>query len=558
MIEPFLRGQMMEEPLLVSSMLKHAQRSHGTTEIVTRLPDGTLGRSSWDCVARRAAQAAHALTTVGLGMSERAGTLAWNTTRHLELYYAIPSMGSVLHTINPRLFEEQLLYIIQDADDRIIFFDPHLLPLVATLAPKLPRVRRWIMLCDAAQLAFEAATAGAAADAAAVAAVPGLQDYESFLSGHPDQFVWPDLPEESAAALCYTSGTTGNPKGVLYSHRSTLLHTLVTIAPDVLNLSARDTVLPVVPMFHVNAWGLPFSCAVTGARLVLPGRQLDGDSLFDLLDGEGVTLSVGVPTVWLALLETLRARGRKPARLERLMVGGSACPPALSDAFTEEFGIEVLHGWGLTETSPVAALASPRNTTTPEVAATLRYRQGRPLFGIELEIVGPADEVLPHDGKTSGNLMVRGHWVASSYFPAERNGSALHNGWFPTGDIANIDAEGFVQITDRSKDVIKSGGEWISSIDLENAALAHPGVAQAAAIGIPHPKWDERPLLLVIPRAGAEISKESILEVLAARVAKWWLPNDVIFVQSLPMTATGKLSKLALRREYREFRFPDA
>ncbi len=605
MSNAFLSGQMMEQPLLIPSILEHAQRHHASTEVISARPAGAPHRSTWGTVAGRAAQLAHALSVLGVGPGDRVGTLAWNTSRHLEVYYAVPGLGAVLHTINPRLFLDQLVYILQSAEDRVVFLDPQLLGLAATLAERVPAVRHWVVLCDAAELAMAAAEAGAVASE--VARLPGLRDYESFITGFPSHIDWPVQEETSAAALCYTSGTTGNPKGVLYSHRSTLLHSLVSVAPDVLGLSARDCVLPVVPMFHVNAWGLPFSTAMVGCKLVLPGARLDGDSLFDLLDQERVTLSVGVPTVWLGLLQAMRARGRKPVALARLMVGGSACPPALSDAYVSEFGIDVLHGWGMTETSPIAALSSPRHDTAADKAATLRYCQGRPLFGIQVRVVDGEGKELPQDGKAAGDLQVRGHWVADSYFPltpaastaspespastaspaspadpaspanstssadpadsaslAEPTdaaapagrGSALVDGWFPTGDVAQVDAEGFILLTDRSKDVIKSGGEWISSIALENAALAHPGVLEAAAIGVPHPKWDERPLLLVVPREGASPSAEEILATLAERTARWCLPDAVIFVQSLPHTATGKLSKLTLRQQYRDYRFP--
>ncbi|MDE3011659.1 MAG: long-chain-fatty-acid--CoA ligase [Pseudomonadota bacterium] len=559
-----MQGLMMDQPLLLSALLEHAARWHGNAPLVSRLPDASLGRGDWSHCARRAARLAGALQAVGVQPGERVATLAWNSTRHLELYFAIPGMGAVLHTVNPRLFPEQLRHILQHAGDRVVFLDPQLLGLAARLAPSLAGVRRWVVLCDAAELALAAAglaavehPAEAAGQGDGVAALQGLQDYESFLAGHPETFAWPRLDEQAAASLCYTSGTTGLPKGVLYSQRSIVLHAMAISQPDAFCLSARDTVLPVVPMFHVNAWGLPHAAAMHGAALVLPGARLDADSLFALMDGEGVTVAAGVPTVWLAVLEAMRRVGRAPRALQRLVIGGAACPPMLADALGAEFGIQVLHAWGMTETSPVATVARARHATPADVAARVHESQGRPLFGVDLEVVDGDGRALAHDGASQGELLVRGAWVASAYFGETAQPGALRESWFATGDVAQLDAEGLVRITDRSKDVIKSGGEWISSIELENAALLHADVQEAAAIGLAHPRWGERPVLLVVARPGSAPDRADILACMATRMARWWLPDDVIFVSSLPHTATGKLSKLTLREQYRDYRFPE-
>ena len=570
MQKAFLSGLMMEQPLLVSEILSHAQRCHAPTEIVSRLWSGEIVRTTWGQMALRAAQLAHALQAAGVevGSGKRIASLAWNGSRHLELYYAVPGMGAVLHTLNPRLFQPQLSFIIQHAQDEIIFVDPQLLPLASDLAPHLSSVKKWVVLCDALQLSATLAQFNAQNNSLglACASLKGLQDYESFIAPHTEPITWPDLPEQMACGLCYTSGTTGDPKGVLYSHRSTVLHALATALPDVKNLSARDAALPVVPMFHVNAWGLPYSAGIVGCKLILPGPRVDGESLFELLDQEGATVTVGVPTIWMLLLETMRKHGRKPAKLTRISVGGAACPPALSDPFIQEFGIEVNHGWGMTEISPVGSLSKPRNTTRPEAANTLHHRHGRPLFGVQMEIVGEHGETLPHDGMATGEIIIKGHWIAKNYYGAPRENDIPSGGWFHTGDVANMDFEENMQITDRIKDMIKSGGEWISSVALENAAMRHPEVQEAAAIAIAHPKWGERPLLLLVRKKGNGASLlledtdpnliQSILATMAEQIVSWWLPNAVIFVQSLPRTATGKLSKITLRDQYRDFTFP--
>jgi 3-(methylthio)propionyl---CoA ligase len=570
MQKAFLSGLMMEQPLLVSEILSHAQRCHASTEIVSRLWSGEIVRTTWGEMAKRSAQLAEALQAEGvdIGRGQRIATLAWNGARHLELYYAVPSMGAVLHTLNPRLFHAQLIYIIQHAEDEIIFVDPHLLPLASALERALGSVKKWVAMCDADELSGILAQFSTQNKSLGLscAALKGLQDYESFIAPFSGDTSWPDLPEQMACGLCYTSGTTGDPKGVLYSHRSTVLHALASALPDVKNLSARDAALPVVPMFHVNAWGIPYSAGIVGCKLILPGPRVDGDSLFELLDLEGATVTVGVPTIWMLLLETMRKHGRKPFKLQRISVGGAACPPALSDPFIQEFGIEVNHGWGMTETSPVGSISKPRNTTGTVTASSLHHRHGRPLFGVQMEIVDEQGRALPHDGKATGELLIKGHWVANNYFGAHKENAIPPGEWFHTGDVANIDSEENIQITDRTKDMIKSGGEWISSIALENAALEHPEVQEAAAIGLPHPKWGERPLLLVVRRERGGLVDESvqandvltqgILTTMAKNIPRWWLPNAVIFVQSLPRTATGKLYKINLRDQYRDFIFP--
>jgi fatty-acyl-CoA synthase len=537
-------GNMMQMPLLISALLRHADSYHGDTAIVSRLGPGQVHRYTYRDAHRRARQLANALGSLGIARSSRVGTLAWNTHRHFELYFAISGMGAIINTVNPRLFPEQIEYIINHADDEIIFFDAAFLPLVEKIAGRCPGVKSWIVLADA--------------DKAPESALE-LLTYESLLDGRSDRFEWPEFDENIASSLCYTSGTTGNPKGVLYSHRSTLLHTLGICLPDGLHLSAREVMMPVTPMFHVFSWGLPYAACLVGAKLVLPGAQLDGASLYDLFEKERVTFTSGVPTVWLGLLQYLQSNELTLSTLKRVVIGGSACPPAMFDQFAER-GIEVIHAWGMTETSPFATSnhAKAKHLALPEgEQRKLRTKQGRPGFGVELKIVDGDGHELPRDGVAFGDLLVRGHWVTAQYFKAEGGGN-LRDGWFPTGDVATLDEDGFVQITDRSKDVIKSGGEWISSIDIENFAIAHPAVAEAAVIGVAHPKWAERPLLVVVRKPGQDVDREQMLEFLRDKIAKWWLPDDVVFVDSLPHTATGKLSKLILRQQLKDYRWPEA
>jgi len=539
-----LTGQMQNHPLLISSLIEHARRYHGDSKVISRLPEGGTLVTDLSEIHRRACMGANLLHRFGISQSDRVGTLAWNSSRHFELYFAVSGMGAVLNTINPRLFEDQIAYIINHANDKVIFFDPNVAELCIRLAPRCPSVRTWI--CLAPPDAMPASIFTASVDAGA------FLSYEAELASEHDQFAWPLLDEETAASLCYTSGTTGNPKGVLYSHRSTVLHALSIVAPDAFAISAKDSILPVVPMFHVNAWGFPYAVAMTGADFVLPGQKLDGDNLFALMDEFNVSKTAGVPTVWQSLLDTMRKRGRKPSSLENVIIGGSAAPIALVDALETEFNISVNTAWGMTELSPVGTvnkLKPKHQDWDSSQLRSLKVRQGRPIFGIELSIVDGNGQPISWDGKTPGNLLARGPWVCDRYYGSDQAASV--NGWFPTGDIATMDHDGFMEITDRSKDVIKSGGEWISSIALENIAMSHPAIAEAAVIGANHNSWGERPLLIVVPRRlKVPPSREEILSFFKGRVASWCIPDDVIFVKELPHTGTGKLQKSVLRELY--------
>src|SRR5688572_5196518 len=538
-----MNGLMMDTPLLISDLIRHADRHHGDTEIVSKtVEDGSLHRYSYREAHRRARRLAKALAALGVQMNDRVATLAWNGYRHFEIYYATAGSGGVIHTINPRLFPEQIAYIAGHAEDRVLFFDVNLAPLVEKLAPQLKGVKALVAMTGRATMPK--------------ANIPNLLCYEELIEGQDDRFEWPSFDERTAACLCYTSGTTGNPKGALYSHRSTMLHAYAAALPDALNLSARDVILPVVPMFHVNAWGLPYSCAATGAKLVFPGHHLDGKSLHGLFEAEGVTMSAGVPTVWLGLLNHVKEAKLKFSTLKAVVIGGSACPPAMTRAFQEEFGVEVLHAWGMTEMSPlgtVCTFKAAHEKQSKEERYAVQNKQGRAIYGVDLRVVDEQGAELPWDGKAIGDLHVRGPWVIQSYFKGE-GGHPLRDGWFPTGDVVNIDPEGFIQITDRSKDVIKSGGEWISSIDLENIAIAHPAIAEAAVIGVRHPKWGERPIVVAVKKPGKEVSKEELIRFYEGKIAKWWTPDDVVFVNELPHTATGKLSKLTLRQQLKDYR----
>ena len=546
-----LQGLMMDMPLLISSLIAHADRHHGDTEIVSRTvegPDkdgrGAIHRSTYRAAHQRARQLANALRALGVGQSERIGTLAWNGYRHFETYFAVSGMGAVCHTINPRLFPDQLAYIINHAEDRYVLFDLSFVPLVEKLAPVCPGVRGWVAMTDQAHMPQ--------------AAIANLLCYEALLAAQSDAFDWPQFDERLASSLCYTSGTTGNPKGVLYSHRSTVLHAYASALPDSLGLSARDVVMPVVPMFHVNAWGAPYACAAVGAKMVMPGAVLDGKSLYELFEAEKVSFSSGVPTVWLNLLTHMKQQGLKFSKLQRVVIGGSACPPAMIDSFQNDYGVKVLHAWGMTEMSPLGTVGTFKLKHEGLDAAALRavqVRAGRAIFGVDMKIVDAEGVALPWDGQAFGDLMVRGPWVCKRYFKDE-GGDPLHEGWFATGDVATIDADGYMQITDRSKDVIKSGGEWISSIDLENIAVAHPGIAEAAVIGIAHPKWDERPLVVAVKKPGATVTREELLKFYEGKIAKWWTPDDVVFVEQLPHTATGKLLKTRLRQDLKDHKLP--
>jgi fatty-acyl-CoA synthase len=542
-----MNGQMMQQPLLISSLLVHAERHHGEQQVVSRRVEGDIHRISYRDLATRARRLAKALAGLGMKPGARVATLAWNGHRHLELYYAVSGSGAVLHTLNPRLHPDQVVYIADHAEDQVLFFDLTFLPIIEAVASRLKTVRTLVAMTDRAHMP-------------AASKVSGLLCYEDLLEAQNDKFDWPVFDENTASSLCYTSGTTGNPKGVLYSHRSTVLHTYAAALPDALSLSARDVVLPVVPMFHVNAWGLPYAACMTGAKLVFPGPGLDGKSLHDLFESERVTLSAGVPTVWQGLLTYMEANKLKFSTMKRTIIGGSACPPAMMRTFTEQYGVNVLHAWGMTEMSPLGtacALKAKHEELDAQARYAVQAKQGRAIYGVDMKIADPNGNELPWDGTATGELMVRGPWIMSEYLKGE-GGSPLVDGWFPTGDVASIDADGFMQITDRSKDVIKSGGEWIGSIDLENIAMAHPKVAMAACIAAFHPKWDERPLLVVVKKPGVELSREELLAFFEGRIAKWWTPDDVVFVDAIPLGATGKMLKNRLREQFRGHKLPTA
>jgi acyl-CoA synthetase (AMP-forming)/AMP-acid ligase II len=538
-------GLMQDQPLMISSLIEFAARHHRNTEIVSRRVEGDIHRYTYADAAARSRRVANALDRLGLAFSDRVGTLAWNGYRHFELYFGVSGSGRVVHTINPRLVPEQVAWIVNHAEDQVLCFDMTFLPIIKAVWSKCPTVKHWIALCDAAALPADSGIAG-------------LQSYEAWIGAESDAYAWPEFDERSAAALCYTSGTTGNPKGVLYSHRSTILHAYGGALPDALALSARDSVLPVVPMFHVNAWGVPYGAAMTGCKLVLPGAALDGKSVYELIESERVTFAAGVPTVWLMLLNHMQAGGLKFSTLKRTVIGGSACPPAMIRSFYVDYGVVVLHGWGMTEMSPLGTVCNLKlkQLELPiDAQLALMAKQGRALYGVEMKIVDPQGKELPWDGQASGDLLVKGPWIVSNYFRGE-GGDPLVDGWFPTGDVASIDADGFMQITDRSKDVIKSGGEWISSIDIENVAMAHPAVAMAACIALPHPKWDERPLLVVVRKHGAELTREALLAFYEGKVAKWQVPDDVAFVDAIPLGATGKMQKNKLREQFKGYVLP--
>ncbi|MFM8844657.1 MAG: 3-(methylthio)propionyl-CoA ligase [Gammaproteobacteria bacterium] len=535
-------GLMQDQPLLISRFIDFAARHHGDVEMVSRRVEGDIHRYTYRDAQRRSKQLAKAIDAEGLAQSARVATLAWNGYRHFELYFGVSGSGRVVHTINPRLKPEQIVWITNDAADEIFCFDMTFLPLVKAIAAHCPTVRRWVALCEADALPADTG-------------IPDLVSYEAWIGAQNSDYQWPEFDERLAAALCYTSGTTGDPKGVLYSHRSKSLPADAGALPDATGLSSRACTLPVVPMFHVNAWGVPYAAAMTGAKVVWPGPALDGKSVYELMESERVTCAAGVPTVWLALLNHLHAEGKRFSTLQRTSVGGSACPPAMIEAF-HQLGVEVLHGWGMTEMSPLGTvcrlkgkqLALPWSEQLPILAT-----QGRAVYGVDMKIVDPQGKELPWDGKSAGDLLVRGPWIVSHYFKHEHE-KLLLDGWFHTGDVASIDPDGFLQITDRSKDVIKSGGEWISSIEVENIAMAHPAVAMAACIAMPHEKWAERPLLVIVKKAGAEVGRDELLAFYEGKVAKWQIPDDVVFVDSILLGATGKMQKNLLRERFRDHR----
>ena len=531
-----MRGLMMDVPLLVSSILTHAATWHSDTEIVSRSSDAGIHRSSYAELSRRSQKLAHALDRLGLADDERVGTLAWNGVRHLELYFGVSGSGRICHTINPRLFPEQIATVIEGAADAVLFVDPGLVGLLDMLADRLASVRAIVVLCEP--------------DAMPVADhLPGLICYETFIAGESDHYAWPQFEEHRASGLCYTSATTGNPKGVLYSHRSTVLHAMTISMPDVFGFSARDTIMPVVPMFHVNAWGLPYGAAMAGSKLVMPGSKLDGASLHGLIRQEGVTATAGVPTVWTSLLDWVEARGETLAPLQRVGIGGSACPPVMIERFAA-LGVDVVHAWGMTETSPVAVANHPKNrqaALSPADRRALGRKQGRPLFGYEVRAASASGEDIAADGSAFGTMLVRGPCVAARYFGTDHDEAFAQEGWFATGDVVTVDPDGFIEIVDRTKDIIKSGGEWISSVTLENIALAHPAVREAAVVGRPDPRWGERPVLFVVTETGMNLDLEEMTSYFDGRVARWSVPSELRIVGDLPHTATGKLNKAAIR-----------
>ena len=544
-----MQGLMQNQQLLISSMVEFAARYHGTTEVVSRRVEGDIHRYTWADVCQRSKQLAQALDALGLAHGARVASIAWNGYRHLEMYYGVSGSGRVLHTINPRLHFEQVAWIVNHAEDEVLCFDLSFLPLVQAVHSHCPRVRQWVALCDADKLP-------------ANSGIPGLVSYEAWIAAHDGRYHWPQFDENTASSLCYTSGTTGNPKGALYSHRSSTLHAYAAALPDSMGLSARDVILPVVPMFHVNAWGIPYTAAQIGAKLVLPGPALDGKSLYELMEAEGVTFAAGVPTIWQMLLGHVQPQQLRFSSLKRTVIGGAACPPAMIAAFEDDFGVQVLHAWGMTETSPLGAVCTfkaGQMALPKEEQRKISAKQGRAIYGVEMKIVGGDGRDQPWDGKTYGDLLVRGPWILQQYYKGESplivDEAGL--GWLPTGDVATIDPDGFMQITDRSKDVIKSGGEWISSIDIENIAMGHPAVAMAACVGMPHPKWDERPIVVVATKPGASVSREALLDFYVGKLAKWQVPDDVVFVDAIPLGATGKMLKTRLREVLAGYQLPD-
>ncbi len=531
-------GLMMDTPLLISSLLEHGAKIHRDTELVSRLVEGPIHRYTLAESRLRTCRLANALAKLGIEFGDRVGTVAWNTHRHVELYFAVSGMGAVCHTMNPRLHPTQLAYIVDHAQDKVIFVDLTFVPLVEAVWDALKNVETVVVMTDREHMPSTR--------------LPALC-YEELLDAESEEFAWPTFDENTASSLCYTSGTTGNPKGVLYSHRSTVLHTFAMALPTVLSANEREAILPVVPMFHVNAWGIPYVTAMTGMKLVMPGPGLDGTSLTELMNAETVTIAAGVPTIWLGLLDHWREHKISVPSMHTVVIGGSAPNRSMIDAFQSDFGIEVLHAWGMTEMSPIgtACRLKPSMLDASENERhTFQLKQGRAVFGVEMKIVDEDGSELPHDGKAFGELKVRGPWVCSSYFNVEKSDAHDADGWFATGDVVTIDPDGYVNITDRSKDVIKSGGEWISSIELENVAASHPDIAQAAVIGVPDEKWTERPLLIVVPKKGCQIKSEQVLEFFDGKVAKWWVPDNVIVVDTLPLGATGKVQKIKLREQY--------
>ncbi|WP_406647843.1 long-chain-fatty-acid--CoA ligase [Aliisedimentitalea scapharcae] len=531
-------GKMMHKQLTISSLLEHAGRYHGDTTVTSVETSGETVHSNWGEVEANARKLASALKRLGLAQEDCAATIAWNNRRHLEIYFGVAGGGFICHTINPRLFPEQLIYIINHAEDKVLFIDATFVPAVAKLRPHLPNLRHVILM--------------GARDDTAAQQIDGLLFYDELLAGEPDDCIWPEIDENLPSSLCYTSGTTGHPKGVQYTHRTNVLHTLGGNQPDGLGLAARDTVMMVVPMFHANAWGAPYVAAAVGCKVVLPGPHLDGVSLANLIDSEQVTVSLGVPTIWMGLLQGLEETGSKAESLERTIVGGSALPTVMIPTFRDKYGVELIHAWGMTETSPLGTLnqlLQKHDDLSVAERSAIREGQGRPPYGVELRLVDDAGTTLPEDGETQGNLQIRGHWIVDTYFKSE-NSALTDDGWFDTGDVATIDADGYLIIRDRSKDIIKSGGEWISTVELEDIAVGHPKIANAAAIAAKHPKWDERPVIIAVKAAGEEVSEAEVLAIYDGKVASWQVPDKVIFVSELPLGGTGKVLKNKLREQF--------
>ncbi len=544
-----MRGLMMDTPLTITSLIQFAADNYAETEIVSRSVEGPIHRYSYGDSYARIQRLAHALRRLGVKEGDRVATVAWNGYRHFELYFAVSGIGAICHTINPRLFPEQLAYIFNHAADKLVFFDLTFTPLLEALSPNLKSVGNYVVMTDREHMPESK--------------LNGALCYEELLAAEEPSFDWPDFDENTACSLCYTSGTTGNPKGALYSHRSTVLHTLGVSLKDIFNAGGDDTILPVVPMFHANAWGIPYLCALNGVKLVFPGGNYEPNAIFELLEQEEVTISAGVPTVWLMLLQYMAKEKKTLPHLKVTLIGGAAVPRSMIEAFENDHGVEVIHAWGMTELSPVGTTGRLKHSMSnlpKDKQFDIKAKQGRYIWGVEMKIVDEDGNDLPHDGKAFGELLVKGPWIVNAYYNDEEASKAAitADGWFRTGDVSTLDPDGIMQIVDRSKDVIKSGGEWISSIDLENAAVGHPDVIEAAVIGIKHPKWDERPLLLVVPGEGKEVSKDGMIDFLSDKVAKWWLPDDVVSVAELPHTATGKLLKSKLRDDYKDYKLPTA
>jgi 3-(methylthio)propionyl---CoA ligase len=538
-------GLMQSQGLLISTLIEYAERHHADGEVISRRVEGDIHRSNYQEVALRSRRVANALDHLCLAQGERVATLAWNGYRHLELYFGVSGSGRVLHTLNPRLHPDQIVWIANHAQDKVLCFDLSFLPIIKAIHSRCTTIEHFIALCDADRLPVDTG-------------IPGLQSYEAWIDAQPTIYEWPRLDENAASSMCYTSGTTGDPKAVLYSHRSTLLHAFSSALPDALSMSAREAVLPVVPMFHVNAWGLPYSAAMTGAKLVFPGPAMDGKSIYELMETEQVTFAAGVPTVWQMLLAHVQAGQHRFSSLKRTVIGGSACPPAMIAAFQDTYGVEVLHAWGMTETSPLGTAGTLKRKHTalaPDQQMQVRLKQGRAIFGVDMKIVDDQGHPLPWDGKAAGDLLVKGPWVLADYYQNEGY-SPLVDGWFPTGDVATIDPDGYMQITDRSKDVIKSGGEWISSIDVENIAMSHPAVAMAACIGVKHPKWDERPIVVVVKKPDCEVTRDALIAFYEGKTARWQTPDDVVFVDAIPLGGTGKMQKAKLRDMLQSYTLP--